>query len=217
MTLSTHSLIIHCHFYRRGADIKPNELLNEGIRHAQVKLITDSGEQILITRSEALQRAKDVGMDLFLVSPTAEPPVAKILDYGHYRYDKDKKVKESRKKNNLKSVNVIKELKLTPRIGIHDFNVRVKHGREFLEKGYKIKVTVFFKGREDTHPELGKDLIYKFLDLVGDLGWTEIPSVNPRLLGKTMSILVVSGRKKPELNGMSLQEEKKEITQNAKA
>ncbi len=198
--------------------IKLNELLNDGIRHAQVKLITETGEQILMSKSEALARAKDVGLDLFLVSPTAEPPIAKILDYGHYRYDKEKKLKEARKKNNQKAVNIVKELKLTPRIGLHDFNVRVKHGREFLEKGYKVKITVFFKGREETHPELGKVLILKFLDQVGDLGWTETPSVYPRLLGKTMSVLVVSGRKKPEpqLNmQVNTQEEKKEIVQNA--
>jgi translation initiation factor IF-3 len=188
--------------------------LNEGIRHAQVKLITETGDQVVMSKSEALARAKDVGLDLFLVSPNAEPPIAKILDYGHYRYDKEKKQKEARKKNNQKAVNIVKELKLTPRIGIHDFNVRVKHGREFLEKGYKVKVTVFFKGREDTHPELGKELILKFLDLVGDLGWTETPTVYPRLLGKTMSVIVVSGRKKPEIQ-TNMQEEKKEIVQNA--
>jgi translation initiation factor IF-3 len=188
--------------------------LNEGIRHAQVKLITETGEQILMSKSEALARAKDFGLDLFLVSPTAEPPIAKILDYGHYRYDKEKKQKEARKKNNQKAVNIVKELKLTPRIGAHDFNVRVKHGREFLEKGYKVKITVFFKGREDTHPELGQELIFRFLEQVGDLGWTETATVYPRLLGKTMSVLVVSGRKKPEAT-MSVQEEKKEIIQNA--
>jgi translation initiation factor IF-3 len=125
-------------------------------------LITDDGERVSISKEEALARAQDQGLDLFLVSPNIEPPVAKILDYGHYRYEKEKKLKESRKKNNQKSGSVLKELKLTPRIGGHDFNVRVKRAREFMSKGYKVKLTVFFKCREGSHPQLGHEMIARF-------------------------------------------------------
>jgi translation initiation factor IF-3 len=170
-------------------------LLNQHIRAVNVKLILDDGQQVVLTRDEALARAKDAGLDLFLVSPNSEPPVAKILDYGHYRYEKEKKQKDAHKKSNNKS-NILKELKLTPRIGQHDFDVRLKHGREFLGKGYKVKLTVFFKGREGTHPELGHALIAEYLEKIADLGWTDSPTLRPGLLGRQMSIVIVPGRRR---------------------
>ncbi|MDR1323558.1 MAG: translation initiation factor IF-3 [Candidatus Margulisbacteria bacterium] len=175
--------------------IKPNELLNQYIHAEKVKLILDDGQQVVLAKSEALAQAKEAGLDLFLVSPNAEPPVAKILDYGQYRYKKEKKQKDANKKSNNKT-NVLKELKLTPRIGQHDFAVRLKHGREFLTKGYKVKLTVFFKGREGTHPELGHALIAQYLEQIADLGWTDSPTLTPRLLGRQMSIVIVPGRKR---------------------
>ncbi|GBR77088.1 translation initiation factor IF-3, partial [Candidatus Termititenax persephonae] len=174
--------------------IKPNELLNQYIRAESVKLILDDGEQVILSKDEALARAKDAGLDLFLVSSASDPPVAKILDYSRYRYEKEKKQKDAHKKSNNKS-NILKELKLTPRIGLHDFEVRVKHGREFLSKGYKIKLTVFFKGREGTHPELGHAIIAQYLEKIADLGWTDSPTLRPSLLGRQMSIVIVPGRK----------------------
>jgi translation initiation factor IF-3 len=176
--------------------IKPNELLNQYIRAENVKLILDDGQQIVLTKDEALAQAKEAGLDLFLVSPNSEPPVAKILDYGQYRYKKEKKQKDANKKSNNKS-NVLKELKLTPRIGVHDFEVRVKHGRDFLTKGYKVKLTVFFKGREGTHPELGHALIAQYLEKIADLGWTDSLTLKPGLLGRQMSIVIVPGRRRP--------------------
>jgi len=169
--------------------------LNQHIRAESVKLILDDGQQEVLSKSEALERAKDAGLDLFLVSPGSEPPVAKILDYSRYRYEKEKKQKDAHKKSNNKS-NVLKELKLTPRIGQHDFNVRLRHGREFLAKGYKVKLTVFFKGREGTHPELGHRLIAEYLEKIADLGWTDSPTLTPGLLGRQMSIVIVPGRKR---------------------
>ena len=182
-------------YFERGVQIKPNELLNQYIRAESVKLILDDGQQVILSKDEALAKAKDIGLDLFLVSPASEPPVAKILDYSRYRYEKEKKQKDAHKKSNNKS-NVLKELKLTPRIGLHDFNVRLKHGREFLTKGYKVKLTVFFKGREGTHPELGHRLIADYLEKIADLGWTDSPTLTPGLLGHQMSIVLVPGRKR---------------------
>jgi len=191
--------------------------LNQHIRAENVKLILDDGTQVVLSKDEALARARDEELDLFLVSPNSEPPVAKILDYGHYRYEKEKKQKDAHKKSNNKS-NVLKELKLTPRIGQHDFDVRLRHGREFLGKGYKVKLTVFFKGREGTHPELGHALIAEYLEKIADLGWTDSPTLTPGLLGRQMSIVIVPGRKRtPETETRPgvVPEEVKEITQNA--
>lgn len=171
-------------------------MLNQGIKVSEVKLITDSGEQLVLSREEALKKAQDEGLDLFLVSPNTEPPVAKILDYGHYKYAKEKKQKDAKKKNSQKG-NTIKELKLTPRIGIHDFQTRVKRGREFLGKGFKVKLTIFFKGREATHQDLGYTMIERFLNEIEDLGWAENPNIRPKLVGRMMSILIVAGKKKP--------------------
>ncbi|MDR2432061.1 MAG: translation initiation factor IF-3 [Candidatus Margulisbacteria bacterium] len=194
--------------------IKPNELLNQHIRAVTVKLILDNGEQVVLAKEEALARAKDLDLDLFLVSPNSEPPVAKILDYGHYRYEKEKKQKDAHKKSNNKS-NVLKELKLTPRIGQHDFEVRLRHGREFLGKGYKVKLTVFFKGRESTHPELGHNLIAEYLAKIADLGWTDSPTLTPGLLGRQMSIVIVPGRRRPAETEQSMVKPAKETVQNA--
>lgn len=173
-------------------------MLNEGIRVAQVRLIVPSGEQLLISTQEALRKAKEEGLDLLIVSPESSPPVAKILNYGQYKYQKDKKQKETKKKSNQKA-SVQKELKLTPRIGVHDFDVRVRQCRDFLTKGYKVKLVIFFKGREASHAELGHVMIEKFLNKIEDLGWAESPEIKPTVVGRTMAINIIAGKKKPVL------------------
>lgn len=170
-------------------------MLNEGIRVSQVRLITASGEQTVVSTQEALRMAKEDGLDLFVISPESSPPVAKILDYGQYKYQKEKKQKESKKKNSQKA-SVLKELKLTPRIGIHDFEVRVRQCREFLGKGYKVKLVIFFKGREASHAELGHVMIEKFLGKIEDLGWAESPDIRPSVMGRTMAINIIAGKKR---------------------
>lgn len=189
-------------------------MLNQGIKAETVRIITDDGEQLTLSRTEALQRAQDEGLDLYLVSPNTNPPVAKILDYGHYKYVKEKKQKDAKKKNSQKG-NTIKELKLTPRIGIHDFKTRVKRAKEFLGKGYKVKLTIFFKGREATHQELGVTMIQRFLDEIEELGWAENPDFRPRLVGRFMSILIVAGKKRPVV--VEEQEIEKEEIENKEA
>jgi len=163
---------------------------------SQVRLITPSGEQKVLGTQEALRLAKEEGLDLFIISPEASPPVAKILNYGQYKYQKEKKQKETKKKSNQKA-SVLKELKLTPRIGQHDFDVRVRQCREFLAKSYKVKLVIFFKGREATHAELGHVLIEKFLNKIEDLGWAESPEIRPIVVGKNMAINIIAGKKKP--------------------
>ncbi len=178
------------------SDFKEKDLLNQGIKINEMLVITTSGEKVKLTKENAIKMAQEEGLDLLLVSPNANPPVAKILDYGHYKYAREKKNKDSKKQS--QKGNVIKELKLTPRIGSHDFMVRVKRGREFLSKGFKIKLTVFFKGREATHLDLGYEMIERFLKEIEDLGWAEdANNTRPVIVGKMMSILIVAGKKRP--------------------
>lgn len=170
--------------------IKDNLLLNKGIRVSEVLLISDEGEKKVISKDDALAIAEEQGLDLFLVSPNSSPPVAKILDYGHYRYEKEKKQKDGKK-----AINVIKELKLTPRIGEHDFQVRFRRAQEFLGKGYKVKLTVFFKGREATHPDIGEGLVKRFIQDLDGLGEKENPDEILRLIGRTMSTMIIPSKK----------------------
>lgn len=124
--------------------------------------------------------AKDRELDLLLISPDAKPPVCKLINYGQFRYEQQKKEKLARKSNKS---NIIKELKMSPKISGNDFNIRVKRGIEFLKKGYKLKVTIFFKGREIVHSSLGLEVLNKFLDAVAELGQSESePSQAKRLI-----------------------------------
>lgn len=136
-----------------------------------MRLIGDDGTQhgiVLIT--DALTMAKDAGLDLMMVSETSDPPVCKIVNFGQFKYQQKKKEKQSQKKAKGQ---VIKELKMSPKISEHDFQVRVNRGREFLEKGFKLKVSIPFRGREIIHPELGQNIASRFIDLVKDLGTLE--------------------------------------------
>lgn len=181
------------------SDFKEKDLLNQGIKFSELLVVTTSGEKVKLTKENAIKMAQEEGLDLLLVSPNANPPVAKILDYGHYKYAREKKNKDSKKQS--QKGNVLKELKLTPRIGSHDFMVRVKRGREFLNKGFKVKLTVFFKGREATHLDLGYKMIERFLKEIEDLGWAEdTNNLRPVIVGRMMSVLIVAGKKKPVEN-----------------
>lgn len=115
----------------------------------------------------ALKNAQDKDLDLVMVSENAKPPVCRIIDYGQYRYQQQKKEKQARKSS---KTNVIKELKMSPKISDHDYQVRVNRGREFLGKGYTVKLLIFFRGREIIHPELGSRLVTRFLEDVSDIG-----------------------------------------------
>jgi len=119
---------------------------------------------------DALNLAKEAGLDLMMVSETSDPPVCKIVNFGQFKYQQRKKEKQSQKKAKGQ---IIKELKMSPKISEHDFLVRVNRGREFLEKGFKVKVSVPFRGREIIHPELGQNIAARFIELVKDLGTLE--------------------------------------------
>lgn len=142
-------------------------------------VIDDQGEKLGIkSKQEALDLAKERGLDLYVVSPNSNPPVAKIVDYGHLRYEKEKKLKEAKKSG--KQGNVKKVLKFSLRIGSHDYNVRKKHGEEFLKKGYKVHAVVIFRGREMAHRELGDALLERFIKDMEEVGSVESRSKGER-------------------------------------
>ena len=152
---------------RRWIPISKNIILNEEIRAREVRLIGEDGEQIgVVTKSEALQRATDADLDLVLISPNAKPPVARIMNYGKYRFEQQKKEKENRKNQ---KVTAVKEIRLSPTIEGNDFDTKLKHVRNFLAKGAKVRVSIRFRGRAITHNELGKEVLEKMAEQAKDL------------------------------------------------
>ena len=145
--------------------------INERIRVPQVRLIDTTGEQIgVVPTREALRMALEKGFDLVEISPTAKPPVCKIMDYGKYKYELNKKAKSAKKKQHIIQM---KEMRLRPKIEEHDYQFKLKHIREFLEKGNKVKVFVEFRGREMAHQELGHKIIQRLEEDLKDLGIIE--------------------------------------------
>jgi translation initiation factor IF-3 len=157
------------------------------IRIPQVRVVDEEGAQLgVMPTPRALEMAQERGLDLVEVAPMAAPPVVKFLDFGQYKYDLTKREKEAKRKQ--RSV-TFKEVRLSPKIGIGDFDTKVHRAIEFLEDGDRIKVTVRFRGRELTHPELGRNLLAKFVDRVKDHGVAER---TPLLEGKSMHITMAS-------------------------
>lgn len=131
--------------------------INEDIRATEIRVISDSGEQLgILTVREALKHSEAVGLDLVEVSPNAKPPVCRIMDYGKYKFEIQKKAKQAKAKQHVIKV---KEIKFHPKTDANDYAYRLKHAIEFLEKGYKVKATVVFRGREMAHKEYGKRLL----------------------------------------------------------
>lgn len=145
--------------------------VNESIRAKEVRLIDSNGEQLGIkSREEALEIARAKNLDLVLVAPNAKPPVCRIMDYGKYRYEQQKKEKEARKKQRV--IN-IKEVRFTPGIGEHDFNTKLRHTRRFIENGDKVKASVRFRGRAITHKDLGREVLERLAEEVKDVAIVE--------------------------------------------
>ena len=162
-----------------------NDALNENIRAARVRLIGEEGEQLGIkSKDEALEIARDLDLDLVLVAQQADPPVARIMDHGKYRYEQEQKAKLARKHQS--QVNV-KEIKLRPKIGIHDYNTKKGHVERFLNQRAKVKVTIMFRGRETQHPERGRDLLMRLAEDVKEIGQVESP---PLLDGRNMVMML---------------------------
>ena len=158
-------------------------LVNEQIRCKEMLVIGPNGEQLgLKSKQDALTLASYAGFDLVLMSENSNPPVCKIMDYNKFKYEKKKKAKDALKKQRETVVDT-KEFRLSVTIDIHDFDTRVKNARKSLEKGSKIKASIRFKGRQIAHPELAKDVLYKFRDELSDIADVEI---EPKLEGRSM-------------------------------
>ena len=166
---------------KRGAE----ELVNDAIRCKEMLVITDKGEKLgVLPRAKALAEAEGRGLDLVVVSPDSNPPVAKIMDYSRFRFEQQKKLKEMRK--NQKVV-VVKEIQLSPTIEKHDFETKARKAQTILEKGNKVKISLRFKGRMIVHQDLGKEVIERFVERLAECSTLESPI---RLEGRTLFAVI---------------------------
>lgn len=196
---------------RRRPALKPRVRSNEQIRVPEIRLIGAAGEQIGVVATEVgLEKAREAGLDLVEVTAQSKPPVCKILDLGKYLYSLDKKEKESRKKQ--KTVDV-KEIKMTSKIEAHDYQTKLRNARRFLERGDKVKLRVFFRGREITHAERGKDLVKRFCGDLDDISEIER---DEGLQGNAIHVYFMPARgKKKVAKEKEAGEEKKEAAPKA--
>lgn len=162
--------------------------INQMIRAAQIRVIDEAGEQLGIMRPEdALREAEGKGLDLVEVAPNANPPVCRMIDYGKYRYQQSKRLKEARKHQHTTSV---KEIKYRPKISDHDFDFKTNHVKEFLRAGNKVKLTIMFRGREMAHPEFGRGLLARIIEDIEELVQDPPDMVTARLEGRNMTIVL---------------------------
>ena len=170
----------------RSTEISKERIrVNEQIRISPVRLIQDDGEQIgIVSMDEARERATERKMDLVEVAPEARPPVVKMMDYGKYKYEAQRAARESRKKQHVIQV---KEVKFRPGIEDHDYKFKLRHARRFLEEGNKVKLTMMFRGRQVTHPEIGREVLIRVAGDLEDLGKLE---TSPSMEGRLMSMIV---------------------------
>ena len=160
-------------------------MINEQIRDKEVRVIGEEGQQLGIMSSrDAMKLAKDAGLDLVKIAPTAKPPVCKIVDYGKFRYEQARREKEAKKKQKVIEV---KELRLSPNIDTNDLNTKVNNARKFLEKGDKVKVIVRFRGREVSHSQIGYTLLEKFAEQAKEAGSIEKAA---KLEGRNMTMFL---------------------------
>ena len=191
----------------QGGRISTETRVNERIRVPEVRLIGPGGEQVGIVRIEdALRVAADADLDLVEVAPEAKPPVCKIMDYGKFKYETAQKLRESRKNQQQ---TVVKEQKLRPKIDPHDYETKKGHVERFLKAGDKVKITIMFRGREQSRPELGLRLLAKLAEDIEPLGFVE---ATPKQDGRNMIMVVAPHRKKSESGKTSSTEDSQEDT-----
>ncbi|GAA3382734.1 translation initiation factor IF-3 [Cryptosporangium minutisporangium] len=163
--------------------------MNDQIRAREVRLVGPEGEQVgIVPVAEALRLAQDTDLDLVEVAPTARPPVCKLMDYGKFKYESAQKAREARRNQSL---TVIKEMKLRPKIDPHDYETKKGHVVRFLKAGDKVKITIMFRGREQSRPELGFRLLKRLADEVTELGFVES---SPRQDGRNMIMVMAPHR-----------------------
>ena len=159
--------------------------INEEITDKEVRMIDEDGTQLgIMTSEEAFKIAVEKELDLVKISPTSNPPVCKIMDYGKYRFEQAKREKEARRHQHIVEV---KEIRMSPSIGINDFKVKLNHGQKFLKEGDRLKVTIRFRGREMAHTDIGEKLLKKFAEECTEFGTVD---KNPKLEGRHMSMFL---------------------------
>jgi translation initiation factor IF-3 len=171
--------------------------VNGGIRVERVRLVDEANNQVgIVDRNFALEKARAVNLDLVEVSPTSEPPVCRIMDYGKWLYEQKRKAREARKKTH--HAQGLKEIRLRPETGQHDIDIKVKHAREFVEEGHKVQFTLVFRGRQLAHQDKGREILSKIAETLGDVAKVDQSS---QLLGKRMTVVVAPqqpGRQAPK-------------------
>lgn len=164
-------------------------MINERIRDKEVRLISQSGEQLgIMSSKEAMRLAREADLDLVKIAPTAKPPVCKIIDYGKYRYEQARKVKEAKKKQ--KTIDT-KEIRLSPNIDTNDLNTKVNQAKKFLQKGAKVKVSLRFRGREMAHKYVGREILDSFFGQLEEVAVIDKPA---KMEGRSM-VMILSATK----------------------
>ena len=172
-------------FWRCSVIANEVNLINEEIQEKEIRLIGSDGEQMgLMSSAEAQKIADEQDLDLVMISPNAKPPVCKIMDYGKFRFEQNKKVKEAKKNQHVMDV---KEIRMSPGIGENDFNTKLKNGQKFLADGDRVKVTVRFRGREMAHTNIGEKLLRDFAEKCAEVANLD---KEPKLEGRNMSIFL---------------------------
>jgi translation initiation factor IF-3 len=175
------------------ATVPGDHRVNDRIRVESIRLIDHEGNQMGVTSTrDALALARSLDLDLVEIAPTASPPVCRIMDYGKFKFDEAQKAKESRRKTQNVGV---KEMKYRPKIGDQDFSTKTRMVERFLNEGHKVKVTIMFRGRESAHPELGKRILDRIVERIGDLARVES---SPKLDGRNMT-MVLGPDKRPKV------------------
>jgi translation initiation factor IF-3 len=164
--------------------IKVRDNVNEGIRAREVRAVFPDGSVQIMATHDAIRRAQELGLDLIVVSPTAEPPVAKAMDYGQWQYEQKKKQQEAKKKQHVIQV---KELKFRPNTDDHDYDFKLNHAIRFLAEGNRVKAVVQFRGREIAHTELGRKLLLRFAKDLAEHGASE---GLPKLEGRNAHVII---------------------------
>jgi translation initiation factor IF-3 len=160
--------------------------INGGIRADKIRLVDESNNQVgVVDKISALDRAQQVGLDLVEVAPNNDPPVCRIMDYGKWLYEQKRKVREARKKSH--HAGVLKEIRLRPETDPHDVDIKVKHARQFIEKGHKVQLTLMFRGRQIMHRDRGFEMLNKIAESMADLSKVDR---NCEMTGKRLSLVL---------------------------
>ena len=169
----------------RATAINDRTRVNQQIRISPVRVIDPEGEQIgILPIEQALDAAAQQGLDLVEVAPLARPPVCRIMDYGKFKYEEQRKARDARKKQHQVQ---LKEVKMRPGIEDHDFDFKTRHARRFLEEGNKVKVTMMFRGRQMAHPEIGREVMDRVIKEIADVGKVESP---PAMEARSMTMVL---------------------------